>query len=276
VDTTGVGDAFVGGLLTGLHHGLEWEAVAQLANAAGAACAEKIGAFPDDPVAARCRVMELYEGPALELGPVPDGEVAPTHSASRSMGLSAIAVAVEELASLRSRLDPTSFDSAVALIQATEVAGGRVQVMGLARSEHAAQYASSLLSSTGTHATFLHASELLHGSTAPLIADDVVIVVSSSDELPEIHAVVDIVHRAGARIIAVTGQLDSWLAKRADMVLDAGVAREGGPLGCVPRISAAAEWATVSAAEVLVLGALSAALQNERGLTPRAGLGGRP
>jgi hypothetical protein len=82
--------------------------------------------------------------------------------------------------------------------------------------------------------------------------------------------------RAGARIIAVTGQLDSWLAKRADMVLDAGVAQEGGALGFIPRISAAAEWATVSAAEVLVLGALSAALQNERGLTPRAGLRERP
>jgi arabinose-5-phosphate isomerase len=274
VDTTGAGDAFVGGLLTGLHHGLEWEAVAHLANAAGAACVEKIGAFPDDPVAARNRVMELYEGPALELGPVPDGEVAPTDSVSRSLGLSAIAAAVEQLASLRSRLDPASFDSAVALIQAIEVAGGGVQVMGLAKSEHTARYAASLLSSTGTQATFLHAGELLVSSTAPLMVDDVVIIISHSDESPEIHAVVDIVHRAGARIIAVTGELDSWLAKRADLVLDAGVAREGGSLGLQPRVSAAAEHATVSAAEVLVLGALSAALQNERGLTPRVGLSG--
>jgi ribokinase len=71
VDTTGAGDAFVGGLLTGLRHGLKGEALIQLANAAGAACVERVGAFPDDPAAARARVMELYEGPALELGPAP-------------------------------------------------------------------------------------------------------------------------------------------------------------------------------------------------------------
>ncbi len=61
VDTTGAGDAFVGGLLAGLRDGLGWEDLGRLANAAGAACAEKIGAFPDDPAAARARVLQLYE-----------------------------------------------------------------------------------------------------------------------------------------------------------------------------------------------------------------------
>jgi arabinose-5-phosphate isomerase len=67
------------------------------------------------------------------------------------------------------------------------------------------------------------------------------------------------VRRIGARVIAVTGGLGSALARAADAVLDAGVAREGGPLGLAPRASAAAE--------LLVLAALSAALERECGLT---------
>ena len=67
VDTTGAGDAFLGGLLVALHHGLGWEAAGRLANACGAACVEKLGAFPDDPARARARVLELYDGPPLAL-----------------------------------------------------------------------------------------------------------------------------------------------------------------------------------------------------------------
>ena len=63
----------------------------------------------------------------------------------------------------------------------------------------------------------------------------------------------------GARVVAVTGAPGSWLARAADVVLDAGVAREGGGLGLAPRASVAAE--------VLVLAALSAALEQARGFT---------
>jgi sugar/nucleoside kinase (ribokinase family) len=71
LDTTGAGDAFLGGLLVGLHHGLAWGDAGRLANACGAACAEKLGAFPDDAAAAHARVLELYGGPPLRLAPPP-------------------------------------------------------------------------------------------------------------------------------------------------------------------------------------------------------------
>ncbi|MCH2172574.1 carbohydrate kinase family protein [Myxococcota bacterium] len=71
VDTTGAGDAFLGGLLVGRGQGLGWEDAARLANACGAACAQQLGAFPEDPHAACARVAELYEGPALALAPAP-------------------------------------------------------------------------------------------------------------------------------------------------------------------------------------------------------------
>jgi arabinose-5-phosphate isomerase len=62
-----------------------------------------------------------------------------------------------------------------------------------------------------------------------------------------------------ARVLAVTGNPGSWLGRHADVVLEAGVAREGGSLGLAPRASVAAE--------VLVLAALAAALEKERGFT---------
>ncbi|MFP8879024.1 MAG: PfkB family carbohydrate kinase [Myxococcota bacterium] len=256
VDTTGAGDAFVGGLLAGLKHGLGWEAIGQLANAAGAACVEKIGAFPDNPGAARERVLELYEGPAIELAAAPHStSTAPASGAA----LTTFDIALEELLALRSRMESASFDAALALIQAAQVAGGRVHVTGLGKPEHVAHYAASLLSSTGTPATFLHATEVVHGSAGQVVASDVVIAISNSGETLEIRDAVETVRKMGAKIVAVTGNVDSWLGRCADAVLDAGVMREGGPLNLAPRASVAAE--------LLVVAALSSALQHERGFT---------
>jgi len=256
VDTTGAGDAFVGGLLVGLKLGLGWEAIGQLANAAGAACVEKIGAFPDDPAAARKRVLELYEGPAIELGPAPQiSAISPPATAA----LASYDIALEELSALRSRLEANAFHAALELIRAAEASGGRVHVTGLGKPEHIAHYAASLLSSTGTPATFLHATEVVHGSAGQVVANDVVISISNSGETQEIKNAVETVRKLGAKIIAVTGNVDSWLGRQADAVLDAGVMREGGPLNLAPRASAAAE--------LLVIAALSSALQEERGFT---------
>ncbi|MCZ6713273.1 MAG: SIS domain-containing protein [Deltaproteobacteria bacterium] len=92
-----------------------------------------------------------------------------------------------------------------------------------------------------------------------VVTNDVVIAISNSGETLEIRDAVDTVRKMGAKIIAVTGNVDSWLGRRADAVLDAGVMREGGPLNLAPRASVAAE--------LLVIAALSSALQQERGFT---------
>ncbi len=252
LDTTGAGDAFLGGLLTALHHGLDWEDAGRLANACGAACVEKIGAFPDDPAGARARVLELYDGTGLALGPLPQARAAGAAEAIASLG-----VAVEELAALRDRVDAAMFEPALAILRRSRAEGGRVHVTGIGKPEHVAHYAASLLSSTGTPATFLHATELVHGSAGQIVSGDVVIAVSNSGETRELRALLDTVRRMGARVIAVTGNPDSWLARESDAALDAGVAREGGPLGLAPRASVAAE--------VLVLAALAAALERESG-----------
>jgi arabinose-5-phosphate isomerase len=258
VDSTGAGDAFLGGLLAGRHHGLGWEHAAQLANACGAACVERLGAFPDDPVAARARSLELYAGPPVALAPLAGSAAASTGG---DAALASFDVALEELASQRARLGAGAFDAAVALIRAAERGGGRVHVTGVGKPEHLARYAASLLSSTGTPATFLHATEAVHGSAGQIVAGDVVIAISNSGETAELRAAVGVARELGARVVAVTGSERSWLAASADAWLDAGVAREGGPLGFAPRASAAAE--------LLVLAALSAGLEQARGFSRR-------
>jgi arabinose-5-phosphate isomerase len=255
IDTTGAGDAFLGGLLVALERGLDWPDAGKLANACGTACVEKLGAFPEDPRAARARVLELYDGAPISLPPLPEEP----SDLPESEAVEAFDVALGELSALRGRIDAAAFDQAVALIRAAEAEGGRVHVTGIGKPEHVAHYTASLLSSTGTPATFLHGTEAVHGSAGQLVSGDVVIAISNSGETEELERAVEAVRGLGAKLIAVTGALDSRLAQGADVVLDAGVGQEGGGLGLAPRASVAAE--------ILVLAALSAALESQRGFT---------
>jgi arabinose-5-phosphate isomerase len=257
LDTTGAGDAFLGGLLVALHHGFRWEDAGRLANACGAACVERLGAFPEDLPGARARVLELYEGPSFTLTPLPASASQQRASDEAREALGVLDVAVEELAALCARLDPQSFERAIELVRASEARGGRVHVTGVGKPGHVAHYAASLLASTGTPATFLHATEAIHGSAGQLVAGDVVIAISNSGETQELRHTIEASRAMGAAIIGVTGAPRSWLAAKSDVWLDAGVAREGGPLGLAPRASVAAE--------VLVLAALAAGLERGRG-----------
>ncbi len=259
VDSTGAGDAFLGGLLAGQSMGLGLDDAARLGNACGAACVERVGAFPEDSAAIRRRVLELYDGAKPEddrwqmLERSKRGD-----DSSGAAGRRVLEVAARELAALAERHDGVSIQAAAELIEAAEARGNRVHVTGVGKPEHVAHYAASLLSSTGTPTTFLHATESLHGSLGQIVPGDVVIAISNSGTTSECLLAVDAIRGYGGRVIAVTGGLTSPLAEAADVTLDAGVKEEGGPLGLAPRASVAAE--------ILVLAALGAELQERRGL----------
>ncbi len=170
-------------------------------------------------------------------------------------------IALAELHALRKRLTPEYFDRAVDLILQAEQRGGRVHVTGVGKPEHVATYIASLLNSTGTPAYFLHGTEAVHGSAGQVLPSDIVIVISNSGETQEMKETVATVKRIGARIIGVSGQPHSWLARHSDVFLYAGVSHEGDPLNLPPRTSVLAE--------IYVLAALSVALQVEKGLTRR-------
>lgn len=259
VDSTGAGDAFLGGLLAGQAMGLGLDDAARLGNACGAACVEQVGAFPEAVGALRARVRQLYDG--VRPGDGRWGEMAKIESTEATPGAAGrrvLDVAARELAALAERHDGRAIQAAAELIEAAEQKGNRVHVTGVGKPEHVAHYAASLLASTGTPATFMHATESLHGSLGQLVPGDVVIAISNSGTTSECLLAVEAVRGYGGQIIAVTGGLDSPLAAAADVTLDAGVKEEGGPLGLAPRASVAAE--------VLVLAALGAVLQERRGL----------
>jgi sugar/nucleoside kinase (ribokinase family)/D-arabinose 5-phosphate isomerase GutQ len=261
VDSTGAGDAFLGGFLAGEALGLGPVDAAKLGNACGAACVERVGAFPDEPEKLHARAIALYDGQTPSDGRW-QSVAATTAPVPGAPGRRVLEVAARELASLAERHDGVSLQAAAELIEAAESAGGRVHVTGVGKPEHVAHYAASLLSSTGTPATFLHATESLHGSLGQVVPGDVVIAISNSGTTSECMLAAEAIRGYGGRLIAVTGGLESPLAGAADVTLDAGVKEEGGPLGLAPRASVAAE--------ILVLAALGAVLQERRGLDQAA------
>lgn len=256
VDTTGAGDAFLGGLLSALHLDLDWNDAGRLANACGAACVEQFGAFPEDPQRARARVLELVGRPLALPALMHSAPVDPPGAHA----LALLDVVVDEIAHLRARSRAVDYERASALLREATARGGRVHVTGIGKSSHVARYAAALFASTGTPASFYDATEAVHGSAGQLVAGDVVIAISNSGETEELHRAVDVSRALGARIVGVTGCIDSWLGRSADVVLDASVGNEGGPLGLAPRASVAAQS--------MVLAALAALLEHELGFTP--------
>ncbi len=152
------------------------------------------------------------------------------------------------------------YEAAAQLILDAQAKGGRIHVTGIGKCSHVSTYAASLLSSTGNPAYYLHGTEAVHGSCGQLVAGDVVIAISNSGETNELKATVLAVKNNGCKVIGVSGNGDSWLAKESDAFLFAGVKAEGGPLNRAPRASVLAE--------LLTLQALSVALQVEKDWDP--------
>jgi arabinose-5-phosphate isomerase len=166
---------------------------------------------------------------------------------------------IDELSALRTRAEIEAIERAAVLILDCESRGGRVHVTGIGKSEHIARYVASLLSSTGTPAYFLHATECIHGSAGQVCPHDIVIAISNSGTTPELLSAIETLRESGTRIIGVSGNRDSELARIADVLLDAGVENEGGELNLVPRASILAK--------IYVLCSLSVALEAHKGLT---------
>lgn len=160
---------------------------------------------------------------------------------------------------LRSR-SAEEYEAAAQLVAASQAQGGRIHVTGIGKCSHVATYTASLLSSTGNPAYYLHGTEAVHGSCGQLAAGDVVIAISNSGETAELKATVLAVKNNGCKVIGVSGNPESWLAKESDAFLFAGVGAEGGPLNRAPRNSVLAE--------MLTLQALSVALQAEQDWDP--------
>jgi arabinose-5-phosphate isomerase len=148
------------------------------------------------------------------------------------------------------------FARAVGMILACR---GRVVVGGIGKSGHIARKIASTLASTGTPAFFVHPAEASHGDLGMVTRDDLFIALSNSGESAELLAIVPLLKRQGAGLIALTGHPESSLAREADVHLYAGAEKEACPLNLAP---------TASTTAALALGdALAVALMQARGFT---------
>jgi arabinose-5-phosphate isomerase len=132
-------------------------------------------------------------------------------------------------------------------------ARGRVIVSGMGKSGHIARKIASTLASTGTPAYFVHPAEASHGDLGMITRDDVMIALSHSGESPELLAIVPLIKRQGATLIAMTGAASSTLAREADAHLNAAVSEEACPLGLAPTASTTAALALGDALAVALL-----------------------
>ena len=136
---------------------------------------------------------------------------------------------------------------------------GRVVVSGMGKSGHIARKMASTLASTGTPAFFVHPAEASHGDLGMVTHDDVFIALSNSGTSDELLAIIPILKRQGAKLIAMTGNSRSALAREADVHLYAGAEKEACPLNLAP---------TASTTAALALGdALALAVMQEKGFT---------
>lgn len=118
---------------------------------------------------------------------------------------------------------------------------GRLVISGIGKSAIIAQKIVATLNSTGTPSLFMHAADAIHGDMGMIQQEDVVMVVSKSGDSPEIKILVPIVKNFGNKLIAMVGQIESYLAKQSDLILNTTVSKEACPNNLAPTSSTTAQ-----------------------------------
>lgn len=137
---------------------------------------------------------------------------------------------------------------------------GRLIISGIGKSAIISQKIVASLNSTGTPSAFLHAADAIHGDIGMVQKEDVVMIISKSGDSPEIKVLIPIIKNFKNTIIAICGNMQSYLAKSADLVLNTSVREEASPYNLAPSSSTTAQ---------MVMGdAISACLMELRGFNP--------
>lgn len=142
-------------------------------------------------------------------------------------------IEINEMCNVRDRIDD-SFAQAVSLLKDIK---GKVVVTGIGKSGIIGTKIAATMASTGTLAIFMHAAEGLHGDLGMITKNDIVIAISNSGNSDEVIAIIPAIKKIGAKIIGMTGNKNSKLAKLSDIVIDIGVEKEACPLNLAPTSS---------------------------------------
>lgn len=168
-------------------------------------------------------------------------------------------VIADELSAIHALADRLG-DNFIQACQAILDCKGRVIIAGMGKSGHIGHKIAATLASTGTPSFFVHPSEALHGDLGMVTNQDILVPISNSGSTDELITLCSVVKRQGTKLIAMTGNPDSLLAKLSDMHLNVGVEKEACPHNLAP---------TSSTTATLVMGdALAVALLKARSFTP--------
>ena len=160
-----------------------------------------------------------------------------------------ILLEAEAIANLAERVDE-SFEEAVMTIFNSR---GRVIVTGIGKSAIIGSKIVATLNSTGTPAIFMHAADAIHGDLGNIQDDDVVVCLSKSGNTPEIKVLLPMIRNFGNRIIAITGNKNSYLSEHADHTIDSFVEKEACPNNLAPTTSTTAQLVIGDALAIALL-----------------------
>lgn len=180
-------------------------------------------------------------------------------------------IEIEGLKAVKDKLDE-AFIKALQLILEAQ---GRVVVTGMGKSGLIGRKIVATLSSTGTPSFFLHPAEALHGDLGMVVSQDVLLAISNSGETEEVNKLLPPLKNRGVKIIAFTGEVQSTLARQADVVIDVGVPREACPLGVAPTASTTAALAMGDALAMVLAKMRNLRLEDFRRNHPGGTLGER-
>jgi len=153
---------------------------------------------------------------------------------------SALKAIDNELASIKSIRDSVNEDF-IRVVETVFNLQGRVIVTGIGKSAIIANKIVATLNSTGTPAVFMHAADAIHGDLGIIQPNDIVMAISKSGSSPEIKVLVPLIKARGNKLIAMVGNINSYLAKQSDFIMDTTVDKEACPNNLAPTSSTTAQ-----------------------------------
>jgi arabinose-5-phosphate isomerase len=170
-------------------------------------------------------------------------------SSIKNLALQTVRLEAAAIAQLENYID-ADFEKAIELIK---ICKGRLVISGIGKSAVIAQKIVATFNSTGTPAIFMHAADAIHGDLGMVQTEDIVIIISKSGESPEIKVLVPLIRNFGNTLIAIVGNMESYLARQATLVLNTTVSQEACPNNLAPTSSTTAQLVMGDALAVVLM-----------------------
>lgn len=179
---------------------------------------------------------------------------------------------IEGLRKVRDNLNP-GFSEAIDLIIAATRSGGKVIVTGVGKNLHVGEKISATLASTGTTSVILNPTQAMHGDLGIVSQGDIVLALSYSGESEELLALIPLIRRFNVKVVALTGVMESTLARLSDVIIPVTVDREACPFNMAPTTSTTATLAVGDALAMVLIEARGFKMEDYAKLHPGGAIG---